>query len=122
MKITSRSLRKDKNFLEFMKYVNNYWRPNTEAYIRIENRSNKKNKLLNLLKYWFDNYPNTTITIGPYENISPYAYFDVIPDDLDSNKKDPPIIEFLFLYDDIIKSKLKTVHFTLGREDFIDLS
>jgi len=120
MKITSRSLKRNKYFLEFMRYVNNYWRPNTEAYIRIENL--KKNKLINILKHWFDKYPTVAITIGPYENVTPYAYFDVLPDDPNSNKGDPPIIEFLFLYDNIIKSKLKTVHFTLGRDDFIDLS
>jgi len=120
MKITTRSLRRNKHFLEFIHYVNNYWRPNTEAYIRIEDL--KKNKIINILKYWFDKYPKVTITIGPYKNISPYAYFNVVPEDPNSNICYIPTIEFLFLYDDIIKSKLKTVHFTLGREDFVDLS
>lgn len=126
MKITARSLRRNKYFIEFINYVNNYWRPNTEAYIRIEERPNKKNILIKLLKLWFDKYPHITITIGPYKDIYPYSYYYIVPDIdkpiLAKNINYTPTIEFLFLYDDIIKSKLKTVHFTLGRSDFVDLA
>lgn len=101
-------------FKDFEDYVNNYWRPNTEAYIKIDNIN--ENNLINLLKHWFDNYPDITITIGPYKDIIPYSYHPVV--DPNSNKG---YIEFLFLYDSIIKENLKTIHFTIGREDFVEL-
>jgi len=113
MKLTSKILRKNRNFKEFISYVYNYWRPNTEAYIIIIKK--EKNKLIDLLKYWFDHYPTLTITIGPFKDIYVYTYFD-------SNHNDQECVEFLFLYDSIIMDKMKTVHFTLGRDDYIDLS
>jgi hypothetical protein len=112
--ITKKSLLNNIHFKKFKRYVNNYWRPNTEAYIKIDNTN--KNNLIDLLKHWFDNYPNVKVSIGPYKDIFPYSYHPVV--DPNSNKEH---IEFLFLYDSIIKENLKTIHFTIGREDFVEL-
>jgi len=113
MNVINRKIYVNPFFKKFSKYVMRYWRPNTEAYIKIVDNS----KMSKYLKFWFDTNPDLTVTIGPYKDIYPYTYYNLDYKDEEGNS----LVEFLFLYDDIINSKLTAHQLTLGREDFIDL-
>ena len=107
-------LKKNKFFIKFRQYVMRYWRPNTEAYIQVIESC----RLFKILKLWSNEFPDISITIGPYKNIKPYSpeYF------IKKNNENQNVYEFLFLYDEIIREKITARQLTLGREDFVDLS
>lgn len=101
-------------FKLFIEYVENAWRPATECAIIVT-----KNAILYpIINLWFTDYFDDVISIGPFVDIKPYGG----PFELDSQtSNNEPMIEFLFLYDSIDKTKLTQTMLSLGRTDFIDL-
>lgn len=104
----------DDNFKHIEEYIQNGWRPSTEcAVIVTENAI-----VYPLLKKWFNDYKDDKISIGPYVGIHPYGG----PFELETKTSEgEPMIEFLFLYEEINKSKLTAVQLSLGRTDFVDI-
>ena len=83
-------------------YIDKYWKPNQDdSYIVVEKESDIYDNLLD----WFKNHKEFTIDVGPFIKISPYGDFPV--------EDNPNRVEFLFIYDEIDKTKLQAHHLTL---------
>lgn len=104
----------NEEFKHFTEYVDNVWKPATECAVIVTESAT----LYPTLKLWFDEHLNETISIGPFIDIKPYGG----PFEMDRKAEDgSPMIEFLFLYEEIDKTKLEGKHLLLGRNDFVDL-
>jgi len=104
----------NEEFKHFNDYVDNVWKPATECAVIVTEGAS----LYPTLKLWFEEHLTETITIGPFTDIKPYG----IPFELETKSKDGEVlIEFLFMYDDIDKTKLEGKHLLLGRNDFVDI-
>jgi len=106
-------------FKELENYVLQCWKPNSEAYVLISDKS----QMYNWLCSWFsfidipNNEENTpTINIGPYVGVMPYGKFKSSTIDSDGN-----VYEFVFIYDSVDNTKLTKMQLSLGRSDFIDI-
>jgi hypothetical protein len=94
-------------FDKFYEHVHKYWKPNCELAIKVTDWA----KIYNWLCNWFEflEHPETNknitgelkINIGPFINIIPYGKFD-----LGINKDGDHLWEFLFISEDINKTKL----------------
>lgn len=101
-------------FKHIEEYIQKGWRPSTECSVIVTESA----IVYPLLKKWFEEHKEDKISIGPYVNIYPYGG----PFELETKSRDgEPLIEFLFLYEEIDKSKLTAVQLSLGRTDFIDI-
>jgi len=101
-------------FKHIEEYVENVWRPATECAVIVT----KDALVYPILLKWFEEHTEETISIGPYVDIIPYG----IPFTLETKStKDEEMVEFLFLYSDIDKTKLTAVQLSLGRSDFVDI-
>lgn len=104
----------NEEFKHFIDYVENVWRPSTECGVIVTEGA----VLYPLLKDWFDDHVKETISIGPYVDILPYG----VPFELETKSKDgESMIEFLFMYKEIDKTKLTATQLSLGRNDFVDI-
>ena len=104
----------NEEFKHFTEYVENVWRPSTECGVIVTEGA----LLYPVLKLWFDDHNDEKISIGPYVGIHIYGG----PFELEAKSKDgEPMIEFLFMYDEIDKTKLTGTQLSLGRNDFVDI-
>lgn len=104
----------NEDFKHFTDYVENVWRPATECAVIVT----KDAIVYPILKKWFDEHTEETISVGPYVDIKPYG----IPFLLETKTGDgKEMVEFLFLYDSIDNSKLTRIQLSLGRDDFVDI-
>ena len=87
---------------DVLDYMDKYWKPNQDdSYMVAEKDCEIHNHLLD----WFLNHPDYSIDVGPFVRVKPYSHFDV--------EENPNRTEFVFIYDDIDRSKLKRHHLTL---------
>lgn len=108
------------HFKEFSEYVMNYWRPATEAAIRLtENAS-----MFNWMNEWFSFLDDPSISTVPEDckatielYVGVYPFSKQFIEEKDGEK----IFEYLFLYDSIDINKITQTQLSLGRSDFIDL-
>ena len=101
-------------FKHFAEYVEEVWRPATECGVI----TTQSSTIFPLLEQWFGEYVEDTISIGPYVDIKPYGG----PFELEAKTKaGETMIEFLFLYEDIDKTKLSATQLSLGRADYVDI-
>ncbi len=85
---------------DILTFMNTYWKPNQDdAYIVVENSSNN----YKILEDWFMNHKDFKINIGPFKGVKPYGMFE---DEENPNER----TEFLFIYDDIDRTKLEKQH------------
>ena len=87
---------------DVLDYMDKYWKPNQDdSYIVAEKGCEIHEHLLD----WFDNNSDYSLNVGPFVKVRPYSYFDV--------EENVNRTEFVFIYDDIDRSKLKSHHLTL---------
>lgn len=104
----------NEEFKHFTEYVDNVWKPSTECAVIVTESA----ILYPVLKQWFLEHKDEGIDIGPFVQIKPYGG----PFEMEKKAEDgTPMIEFLFLYDSIDKTKLEGKHLLLGRTDFVDI-
>ena len=88
---------------DIINFINDHWRPNQDdSFIVVEKNSDRYNDLVE----WFQNNKDHSIDVGPFVGIKPYGMFD------DQDNPDTRT-EFLFIYDDIDKTKLESQHLML---------